>query len=140
MTKPIYLVACVSVKLPHAAPAADLYQSPWFKKARALAECESSMWRILSAWYGVLDPEHKIAPYNLTLNDMTREDRARWATRIGGMLQAMLPPDVPLVVLAGKRYRACLADLPNPISVPMLGMGIGYQLQWLTHQLAAVAS
>jgi hypothetical protein len=38
------------------------------------------------------------------------------------------------VVLAGKHYRAAVAGLPH--TVPMAGLGIGRQLQWLTERLA----
>src|SRR5690606_13413659 len=52
----IALVSCVSSKEPHAAPARDLYTSALFRKARAYAERNADAWYILSAKYGLVDP------------------------------------------------------------------------------------
>lgn len=44
-------------KRPGPAPAADLYTSDWFRKARAYAERYADTWFVLSALHGVLAPD-----------------------------------------------------------------------------------
>ncbi|MGG2041320.1 DUF6884 domain-containing protein [Burkholderia gladioli] len=64
----IYLISCVAAKLDRASPARNLYQSPWFKKARAFVERHSGDWYILSAKHGLPPPAAVIEPYEQTLN------------------------------------------------------------------------
>ncbi len=69
----LYLVSCVSQKLPVSAPAKDLYTSPLFCKARSYVERKGQPWFILSAKHGLLHPDQPVAPYDLTLNTMGYE-------------------------------------------------------------------
>jgi hypothetical protein len=130
------LVACVGKKHDVAAPAGDLYQSDWFRKARRYAEQRVS-WFILSAQHGLLAPETVIEPYNLTLNTMPSDERRAWAGRVFAQIQTSIPPG-KLVVLAGRHYREYLLPLLQTagytVEVPMAGLGIGQQLQWLDQQ------
>jgi hypothetical protein len=91
------LVACVKTKQPQPAKAKDLYTSPWFTSTRALVERHNAHWLILSAKYGLLEPEQTVAPYELTLTKMKigdrrseglgREDTASLAGTIGTVRQ-----------------------------------------------------
>ena len=81
-TVDLCLVSCVSVKQPCAAPAAELYVSPWFRKARACVEAIGCPWYILSAKYGLVDPHSTIDPYNLTLKTMPVNRRRTWASGV----------------------------------------------------------
>ncbi len=78
----IYLVSCVAKKSRQPKPAGDLYESAWFRKARAYVEEQNSPWFILSAEHGLLRPDEVIAPYNRTLNKMGIRDRRAWADRV----------------------------------------------------------
>ena len=60
----VILVSCVGQKLGYPAPAADLYQSDWFKKARAYAEAEGQRWYILSAKHGLVNPSKVLTPFD----------------------------------------------------------------------------
>ena len=130
----ICLVSCVRKKLTHPVRAADLYISPWFKKARSYA-AKCDRWYVLSAKYGLVAPASVIEPYEVTLNKMKKLDRQSWATRVFQALCQATSASDEMIVLAGHKYREMLVPLlqqrGNRITVPMEGMRIGEQLHWL---------
>lgn len=92
-------------------------------------------WFILSAEYGLLRPDTEVQPYERTLNRMPVAERRDWARRVGEALVPQCAGAERIVVFAGIRYREFLMPLlralcPN-VAVPMEGMRIGEQLQWL---------
>jgi len=127
------LVSCVGEKLSEPAPALELYQSAWFKKARIYAEQMGDRWAILSAQHGLILPEQTIAPYNKTLNMMPQIEREAWAANTYAQITKAIPAGAHIIILAGKKYREHLvARLQNyTVDVPMVGLGIGQQLRWL---------
>jgi hypothetical protein len=132
------LVSCVGKKQDRASPAGDLYQSDWFKKARAYAETVGNRWYILSAKHGLLDPSQAIEPYEMTLNTMDSPTRQKWARRVLCQIADNIPTG-KVIILAGRRYREFLRspmqDRGYSVEVPMEGLGIGQQLAWLNSQL-----
>lgn len=60
-----------------------LYVSPWFQLARAYVERTGQPWFILSAEYGLLDPDQVIAPYDRMLVHMPADERRAWARNVG---------------------------------------------------------
>jgi hypothetical protein len=137
--KTLYLVSCVSGKLEHAAPARELYTSQWFGLTRRFVEHSGSPWFILSAGHGLVDPDDVIAPYERTLNAMAIDARRDWARRVTEQMDAVLPAAEHCVVLAGERYREFLMDYLRAryaVDVPMQGLAIGQQLQWLSRRPA----
>ena len=134
----VYLVSCVGMKKRGTHPAKDLYDSPWFKKARAYVERQGGPWYILSAKYGLLDPDEKIPPYEMTLNNMPAAERRAWARSVLEDLRRVIRPTDHVVFLAGQRYREYLIAevrrVSSEVSVPMEGLGIGEQLAWLTQR------
>lgn len=130
----IALVSCASMKLPYPAPAAELYVSPWFKKALAYAQDAADTTFILSAKYGALALDALTPPYDMTLNDMSTQERKFWASKVF----AQLPQDRwhDYIILAGINYRQylepLLLDAGHTVSIPMAGLGIGRQLAYLT--------
>jgi hypothetical protein len=141
----IILVSCVSQKLNHPAPARELYISDWFKKARAYAENEiaegrASQWFILSAKHGALLPCNVVAPYDTDLSSMHNHLRRDWALKALKQIWWLgLKGEIEVEILAGVRYREFLiGDLErrySRVTVPMAGMGIGQQKQWLKRQV-----
>jgi hypothetical protein len=130
--RPVVLVACCDEKLPQAAPAADIYLSDLFRKARAWAERNGSRWFILSAKHGLLSPEEVIEPYDVSMVGRRRQERRAWDARV---LAQLAEQGVSAgVVLAGKKYRGWMDG--RPFTAPMEGMGIGDQKGWLKRQLA----
>ena len=131
----IYLVSCVSKKQMESCKARDMYQSDWFKKARAFVEPTGMPWYILSAKYGLVSPDDTIAPYEQSLNTMAIGDRHAWADQVMEGLNPLVSKDDAVVILAGGRYREFIVPrlqrLAAKVSVPMEGMRIGEQLSWL---------
>lgn len=134
MPAPLHLVACVKAKATSPSQAANLYRSPWFRKARAYVEAQGAPWYILSALHGLVAPDEVIAPYEQTLITMPAADRRAWGERVVTQLVARgHTGTAPIVLLAGARYRQPLASWLGPrVIVPMAGLGIGRQLAWLS--------
>lgn len=123
------------------APAEELYQSDWFKKARAYVLSQlkpADTWYILSAKYQLVEPRLMISPYNETLNTMGKADRCRWAEGVVAKLRDILSHEDHVVILAGGRYRELLVPaigkIGCTISVPLVGLRIGEQLRWFNSQ------
>jgi hypothetical protein len=131
MQRTLVLVACCGPKLKGAHPAGDIYQSDLFLKSRAWAEREGDEWGILSAKHGVLMPETVIEDYNVTLNEMPSEDRAKWGSMVREQLQSS--KNKRIILLAGNRYCEWANDEWRT-ERPMEGLGIGQQLAWLKTQ------
>jgi len=138
MAKTIALVACVSKKNKRPMVARDLYISDWFNKASAYAEANSEKWYILSAKYGLVDPNSVIAPYDETLNNMPIAKRRTWSTNVMQNLRPLLNKGDHIVILAGMKYREFLVEPLRSagcqVDVPMEGLRIGEQLSWLSKQ------
>lgn len=132
------LVACVARKLDRPAPAKELYTSPWFRLARAYVEAQGWPWRILSAEWGLLDPERWTEPYDLTLATMSRERRQGWAQWVLQSPDLYAPgwnQERRTVILAGRLYRADIESVlrqerGHTVETPLAGLGIGQQLKW----------
>ena len=133
MVHSVILVACCGPKLSKRAPAADLYVSSLFKKARIYAECRGR-WFILSALHGLLDPTDVIAPYNVTLKKMSATKRREWGQKVRQQMEAVGLVGLPLVVLAGADYVKPLTDAGLTVAQPMKGFSFGKRLQWLNEQ------
>lgn len=132
----LYLIACAAKKHDAAMPAGDIYVSDLFSKSRAYVESQGAPWLILSAEHGLLRPDAVIEPYNVTLNDMRAPERRAWAARVfEQMAELQLRPGDRVIFLAGRKYRDDLIPMLEAqgvqVEVPMLGLGIGHQKQWL---------
>lgn len=131
----LVLVSCVSQKLSKPAPARLLYRSEWFTKVRTLIETRKADWFILSALYGLVAPDSRIAPYEKTLNTAGVSERRAWAENVRQQLSPHLIGRRRVVIFAGQRYReflvpALLRD-GYEVDVPMANLRIGEQLAWL---------
>ena len=136
MSTTIALVACVSKKNKTPMPARDLYISDWFKKASSYADSISDQWFILSAKYGLLDPDDVVEPYDETLNKMPVNQRRAWSKKVLEDLISKLNVGDQVVLLAGMKYREFLVSPLRStgfhVEVPMEGLRIGEQLSWLS--------
>jgi hypothetical protein len=67
---------------------------------------------------------------------MAIADRRRWADRVNGQLNDAVRSGDTLIFLAGARYREGIESVQRErgvsIQVPMQGLRIGEQLQWLS--------
>lgn len=133
----IVLISCVSKKLHHKSKAQDLYVSPLFqKKLRYANSLNPDKIFILSAEYGLLDLNREIEPYDKTLNKMSSNEIKEWANSVLNQLQKVSDLDKDeFVFLAGNNYRKFLLPHIKNYKIPMLGLGIGKQLKWLTEKI-----
>jgi hypothetical protein len=134
----LVLVSCVSQKVLEPAPARLLYRSDWFVKVRSLVEKQSADWFILSALYGVVAPDDRIAPYEKTLNGAHIAERRAWSENAYRQLTPYLTNRRRIVMFAGQRYREflmpALRRAGHEVDVPMANLRIGEQLAWLAAQ------
>jgi hypothetical protein len=73
----LVVVGCGAAKQGVPSPARELYVGPLFKAAREYAEASGDAWVIMSAKYGLVQPDHVIAPYDLRIEDSRGELYAR---------------------------------------------------------------
>ena len=135
----IGLISCVRQKQEASARAMDMYGSTLFKKSRAYVEQRCDLWFIMSAKYGLVAPDRVIERYEMTLNTMPLLKRLEWSQRVWLDLRSHLSPGDKVTILAGERYRKHLILLLEnygcQVHVPLQGMAIGKQLQWLSQQI-----
>jgi len=139
MRRVISLVQCVSKKQNSPQMAKDLYTSQLFVNASAYAEKISDEWFIISAKYGLVKPTDVLAPYDVTLKDMSAAERRKWADRVFSDLKPYIRKTDTVVILAGVIYRKDLVkkieDFGCKVEIPMKGLRIGEQVSWLKKQL-----
>lgn len=135
--KRVVLIACASKKLGRAARAQELYHSALFQKSLAYAQgLEPDVIFILSAKHGLLPPDKVIAPYDVTLNGMGVGERRAWAADVLQALRERFDLERDhFVFLAGQRYREFLLPHIRSVELPLDGLGIGKQLQYLTEAI-----
>lgn len=131
--KRIVLISCVSKKLPHQAPARELYDSPLFHLNLKYAnKLEPDNIFILSAEYGMLSLDRVIDPYERTLNTMRTSEVKAWASKVLIEIQAVCSIDeTEFTFLAGEKYRRFLIPHLKYVKIPLKGLPIGKQLQTL---------
>ena len=137
MTKKIVLISCASKKLAHKSKAEDLYVSTLFRLSLAYAKkLKPNKIFILSAKYGLLNLNDKIATYNETLNNKSVSDIKIWAEKVVFKLRkiANLQNDI-FIFLAGKKYREYILPYIKYYKIPLRGLRIGEQLKFLKNKL-----
>lgn len=123
----IALVGCGKAKAMRPAPARMLYTGAPFRSALnvAVAEFGQDVW-ILSAKYGLVDPDEELAPYDLSMRNL--DDSARWEWGrdvIRNLVDADYGNRVHLTVFAGEDYVDALrVHLPSTwtLDEPMKGI------------------
>jgi hypothetical protein len=131
--RPLYLIACSARKLDKPAKARDLYKGQAFALATKAAAGADVL--ILSALHGAVDPDAVLSPYDVTLADMTKAERAAWTAATAAQLAPHKGREI--VVLAGANYAAAVEGFGN-VTKPLKGLGIGQQLAKLKSLTAPV--
>ncbi|WP_391559271.1 DUF6884 domain-containing protein [Robertmurraya sp.] len=131
--KRIVLISCVSKKHHHRSKAKDLYTSPLFtmnlQYARSLIPDRIF---ILSAKHGLVCLDDEIDPYDETLNTKTSKEIKYWATQVLDSLKGEISLERDEVIfLAGDKYRKYLVPFIKNYQIPLKGLTIGKQLQYL---------
>lgn len=138
--KKIVLISCGSKKMNTKTKAKDMYQSPLFKYSLQYAfKLNPDKIFILSALYGLLDLETEIEPYDVTISNVSLQNRLKkpqlkvlsknekieWGKKIVDKLaiSSNIEKDV-FIVLAGLEYvKPIIPYLPN-IQEPLKGIGL----------------
>ena len=134
--KNIVLISCVSKKLDRKSTAENIYTSSFFRKNLTYAKSlKPSGIFILSAKHGLLKLTDEIEPYDKTLNKMRVNERKEWSKVVVNQLKSVvdLKKD-QFTFLTGNKYREYLLTELDQVKIPMQGLKIGEQLQWLTKQ------
>ena len=134
--KKIVLIACSNKKFPSKSKAKNLYISPLFTLCLQYAQSlNSDKIYILSAKHGLVDSEQRLKPYNKTLNTMAAKQIKTWAGRVLNQLKKVSDPERDeYIFLAGNNYRRYLIPHLRKYKVPLKGLRIGEQLQYLKNQ------
>jgi hypothetical protein len=133
----IGLVGCVKSKLDHAAPARDLYLSTLFAGRRRDVEDRADRRFIISAEYGMVEPDEWIEPYDTNLGDFSVAERRMWASKVLSSLRTTLGDlaKYRFEIHAGANYfdfgladglRAAGANVVTPTSILRRGEQLNY--------------
>ena len=133
-------LSCVSEKEDHKCAAKDLYISPLFQKSYAYAQqLNPDHIYILSAKYFVVDLDEEISPYDVTLKDMSADEKREWVDNVlKKMDEKGINRDEETVFLAGHAYLDYLVEHFSNYSIPYQDEGlegIGHILHWLDEQI-----
>ena len=133
----IALVSCSKLKQSYSCLAEEMYsKSSLFKKATSFVKNNYTRWFILSAKYGLLQPEDIIDPYNISLNKFEKNELILWSDSVFIKILDLYPTEIDFY--AGNNYRKYLIpklqDKGIVCSVPLTGMGIGEQLRFYNEQ------
>jgi hypothetical protein len=135
----LMLIGSVKGKLEWASRVAakDLYVSALWRSRRKYAEQSGVPWYILSAKYGLVNPETRIAWYDVSLSDLPAAGRRAWSQRIVDTLTARYAAVERMVIEihAGMDYvdfglASGLAGAGMVVHRPLLGIPIGRHLAW----------
>lgn len=134
----IALVSCTKLKQDYSCRAQEMYLlSTLFSKAvNYIKQQNYDRWFILSAKYGLLNPNVLIEPYDLTLNNMKSEEIKKWSQKVFNQLIIYNIDEIDFY--SGDKYRKYLIPMLEKINIkcniPLKGLGIGQQLQFYTRR------
>jgi hypothetical protein len=130
-TTPLVVIPCAARKLAHPAPAGELYVGSYHRACRAAADkltAGGGATLVLSGLHGLVPLTRVLRPYETRITAPGGVDTSKLREQAGelGVDQAQ-----DVIVLAGRTYaHACLSVWPHA-QTPLVGMGIGRQLQKL---------
>lgn len=132
-------ISCVKQKVDHKTQAQYLYKSDLFSKqlkyAQQLATKDDHIY-ILSAKYGVLELTDTISPYELTLNNMGKLERKKWAAKCYRQLKRKnIDFKDKAIFLTGNSYHEYLSQLFTDKVFPLGNLPFGMRLQKLKEWL-----
>ena len=135
------LVGCTKSKRAVASPARDLYDpSTLFRGRRAYVERTCDRWFILSALYGLVDPDDVIEPYDVALKSASTAERRAWSRGVLESLRTELGDlrGIEFECHAGSEYLNFgvvdgLQALGATVTVPTEGLSFGRQLAFYSN-------
>ena len=136
----IGLISDTKSQIKSPALAKYLFTSHVFKQSMAYADTFCDRWYILSAQHGLLKPDDRTRPYDISLKDLSPDNRFLLAQRIlQEILREQITTNDEFIVLAGTMY----CDLLSPVfhgrsfnaSYPLLKKNIVQRGKWLKEQV-----
>jgi len=115
MTTKIALVGCGNAKNPGVLPAREKYSSNYFSLKRGYGEVVCDDWYILSAKYGLLDPDREIDDYDVSIDDLTDAGKMNWAESICDDLEPVIEEIDEIHLLLGSSYLDPLNEKLKPL-------------------------
>jgi cytoplasmic iron level regulating protein YaaA (DUF328/UPF0246 family) len=114
-----------------------MYVRELFKKSLQYArQLKPTSIYILSAKYGLLELTDIIEPYELTLNDMTENEKRLWANKvIRQCKRKQIDFNDKAVFLCGNNYRKYIVPMFPNSEVPLKHLPIGKQLQFYKNSI-----
>lgn len=94
-----------------ACQAKDLFLSHEFRAARQFAEVLGDRWFILSARYGLVEPDQEIKPYDDVLSERSYNAKYEWAVRVRDALKPHLASDTKIIAAISPIYLRALESL-----------------------------
>jgi hypothetical protein len=138
---PVVLIACGKGKRPRACAALELYTGPHYqlrrKWCREVKGVEPA--GILSAMHGLLRPDVIVGPYDLTMDALSKAERASWASDVLREVLRRWPENTEIIVLAGAQYVTGWAGEARRQSRPVVHRtfpGIGHERKALADEIA----
>ena len=129
----IALIGCTSRKQDYSCPAIEMYtKSNYFNlKLDYCKKINIDKIFILSAKYGLLEPDTIIQPYNLHLKSTSKDYRLNWSENVlKDLKQKTDIENDEFIILAGNDYMKYLLEyIPNHNN-PVKGLGIGQQMKF----------
>ena len=111
------------------------YNSPLFQKSLTWAENRMLPVEIMSAKNGLVRVGEEIVDYDLSLNNVSKQKKQKWAKEIAEELSKKSVKKVN--ILGGKNYVQPLRKLLEKEGIevvePLMGMGVGERLAYLTY-------
>jgi hypothetical protein len=131
----VLLVGCSRRKTSAAAPARELFRGETFRRARAHAVASGRPWFVLSAKFGLLDPDDVVGPYDVYLPNQPAAYREVWGEWVVAQLCTRRPlAGVIVEVHAGEAYcaplRTPLQRVGATVETPLAGLRQGERLAW----------
>jgi len=131
------LIPCSKSKADKPCAAREMYwPSDMFRGAYEMSVARGQRPLILSALYGLLQPDPIIMPYNVTLNGQTPFQRRNWSASVvfgeGGILSLLSPGDT-FVSYLGENYAQYVVGFLRgrgcTVEEPLKGKSQGARLQ-----------
>lgn len=121
----VIICSCSKQKLSNPAPAKYLYQGVLFKKIKKLAQYKKLDFRILSAKYGILNPNELIKPYDKTIK--SKRDIINLRKKIMSAVKKIETDYSLIILIMGKKYRMVFEPFLNNPKYKMIydSRGIG---------------
>jgi len=144
--KQIALISCVAKKLNGKHPAYKLYspstlfKAHWNYALKVLKLDPRDSIFIISAKHHLISPLQEIEKYDVTLKNMSKEERKKWAEIVTNQLSERFDlNNTEFLILAGKDYyEELIKNLPHYKLIPAEPLPIGKRVQWFNNEVKKV--